>query len=92
MFALEYSRQFKKDLKLMAKRGLDTTDIRTAISLLENNGQVPAEYRPHILKGNWDGIWECHIQPDWLLLYDISNSIKLIRLVRTGTHSDLFKK
>ena len=92
MFSLEYSGQFKKDLKRMVKRGADITDIRHVISILENDGQVPMEYRPHILKGDWDGIWECHIQPDWLLLYDISDSIKLIRLVRTGTHSDLFKK
>lgn len=92
MFSLEYSGQFKKDLKRMVKRGADITAIRHVISILENDGQVPMEYRPHILKGDWDGIWECHIQPDWLLLYDISDSIKLIRLVRTGTHSDLFKK
>lgn len=92
MFALEYSGQFKKDLKRMVKRGLDITSIRDVISILENEGQVPAEYKPHILKGDWNGIWECHIQPDWLLLYDISDSIKLIRLVRTGSHSDLFKK
>ena len=92
MFSLEYSGQFKKDLKLVAKRGLDVKAIRKVINILENEGQVPAEYRPHILKGNWNGIWECHIAPDWLLLYDISDSIRLIRLVRTGTHSDLFKK
>lgn len=76
----------------MAKRGLDIDAIRKVIHILENNGQVPTEYHPHILKGSWNGIWECHIQPDWLLLYDISDTIKLIRLVRTGTHSDLFKK
>ena len=92
MFALEYSGQFKKDLKRMVRRGMDITSIRGVISILENEGQVPAEYKPHILKGDWNGIWECHIQPDWLLLYDISDSIKLIRLVRTGSHSDLFKK
>ena len=92
MFSLEYSGQFKKDLKLVAKRGLDIDAIYKVINILENNGQVPAEYRPHILKGDWKGIWECHIQPDWLLLYDITDSIRLIRLVRTGTHSDLFKK
>lgn len=90
MFALEYSGQFKKDLKLIAKRGYDIDAIRRVISILETEGQVPAEFRPHILKGNWNGIWECHIGPDWLLLYDITVSIKLIRLVRTGTHADLF--
>lgn len=92
MFSLEYSGQFKKDLKLAAKRGWDINAIRSVINILENDGQVPAEYHPHILKGNWNGTWECHIEPDWLLLYDITDSIKLIRLVRTGTHADLFKK
>lgn len=90
MYELEYSRQFKKDLKLVAKRGLDIAAIYKVISILEADGQVPVEYRPHILKGNFAGIWECHIAPDWLLLYDKSKSVKLIRLIRTGSHSDLF--
>ena len=92
MFELEYSGQFKKDLKLMLKRGADIEDIRVILHMLETDGQVADSYRPHILSGKYSGIWECHIKPDWLLLYDISDSITLIRLVRTGTHSDLFKK
>lgn len=92
MFALEYSGQFKKDLKLMIKRGANVEDIRTVLHHLEDEGQVPSTYRPHILTGKFNGIWECHIKPDWLLLYDVSDTIKLVRLVRTGTHSDIFKK
>lgn len=75
----------------MTKRGADIELIRTTLAHLANDGQVPESYRPHILSGKWQGIWECHISPDWLLLYDINDTISLIRLVRTGTHSDMFK-
>lgn len=75
----------------MVKRGLDIEEMRTVLNYLHNDGQVPASYLPHVLKGNFAGIWECHINPDWLLMYDITDSVQLIRLVRTGTHSDLFK-
>ncbi|MCQ2213392.1 MAG: type II toxin-antitoxin system YafQ family toxin [Bacteroidaceae bacterium] len=92
MYELEYSGQFKKDLKLMTKRGLNIEDMRTALNYLAHDGQVPESYRPHILQGKFAGIWECHINPDWLLMYDIADTIQLVRLVRTGTHSDLFKK
>lgn len=91
MWELEYSGQFKKDLKKMVKRGADVELMRIALAHLANEGQVPESYRPHILSGKWQGIWECHVSPDWLLLYDISDTINLIRLVRTGTHSDMFK-
>ena len=66
--------------------------MRTVLNSLASDGQVPESYKPHALSGKFKGIWECHINPDWLLMYDISNTINLIRLVRTGTHSDLFKK
>lgn len=92
MYELEYSGQFKKDLKLMVKRGLDIEEMRTVLNFLANDGQVPESYKPHVLSGKFKGIWEFHINLDWLLMYDISNTINLIRLVRTGTHSDLFKK
>lgn len=92
MYDLEYSGQFKKDLKLMKRRGVNIEDIRKVLNYLANDGQVPAEYLPHILSGKFQGIWECHINPDWLLMYDIADSIQLVRLVRTGSHSDLFKK
>ncbi len=92
MYELEYSAQFKKDLKLMVKRGLDIDQMRIVLNYLASDGQVPASYLPHILKGKYAGIWECHISPDWLLMYDITKSVQLVRLVRTGSHSDLFKK
>lgn len=91
MYALEYSNKFKKDLKLMVRRGFNVEELRTLLGYLEQDGQVPPSYRPHILSGDYENIWECHIKPDWLLLYDVSDTVKLVRLVRTGTHSDLFK-
>lgn len=91
MYDLEYSGQFKKDLKLMNKRGVNLNDLRKVLDYLIIEGQVPISFKPHILSGKYKGVWECHINLDWLLVYDINNSIKLVRLVRTGSHSDLFK-
>lgn len=91
MYDLEYSGQFKKDLKLMNKRGVNLNNLRKVLDYLIIEGQVPISFKPHILSGKYKGVWECHINPDWLLVYDINNSIKLVRLVRTGSHSDLFK-
>jgi len=90
MWNLEYSGQFKKDLKRMAKRSADIEALREVLHILERKGQVPSSYRPHILSGNWQGVWECHIGPDWLLLYDVNDCVRVIRLVRTGSHSDIF--
>lgn len=88
---MEYSGQFKKDLKRMAKQGADVTLIANVIKQLELNGSVGAKHRPHILSGKWAGFWECHITSDWLLIYDVADSVKLVRLVRTGTHSEILK-
>ena len=60
------------------------------ISFLSHNGKLPPKYKPHLLIGNFKGYWECHIQPDWLLVWKQDEVIKLITLTRTGTHSDLF--
>lgn len=60
------------------------------VTQLVENGKLPQKYKPHILKGGFSDFWECHIQPDWLLIWEQSDEIKLITLTRTGTHSDLF--
>lgn len=67
MYDLEYSGQFKKDLKLMNKRGVNLNDFRKVLDYLIIEGQVPISYKPHILSGKYKGVWECHINPDWLL-------------------------
>ena len=80
-----------KDYKLCLKRGLKEAKLVEVLTILESNGKLPSKYKPHLLKGNFKGFWECHIQPDWLLIWEQAEEIKLITLNRTGTHSDLFK-
>ena len=92
MYQLDYTGKFRKDLQCCQKRGYDMTEIKVVIKHLEEDGQVPAQYLPHKLKGKLQGYWECHIEPNWLLIYDVQDIIKLVTLVRTGTHSDLLSK
>lgn len=91
MYRLEYTNRFKKELKQAQKRGLEMGLIKEVIILLENKGGLPTKYKPHKLSGNYKGFWECHIQPDWLLIWEQNDLDRLIVLTRTGTHSDLFK-
>lgn len=90
MYGLELTSKFKKDLKLAKKRGLNMTLLDNIVTDLVTKGKLPIKNKPHKLTGNYNGFWECHIQPDWLLIWQQNESIKLITLVRTGTHSDLF--
>ncbi len=84
------SNQFKKDLKLAAKRGYDMNKIKNVIEKLANGEILEAKYRDHLLTGDYGGFRECHIQPDWLLVYQIDNGRLVLFLARCGTHSDLF--
>ena len=86
------SARFKKDLKRCQRRGLDMTLIYNAMSILSNTGTLPSEYHPHKLKGNFDGQWECHIKPDWLMTWEQNDNQLTLLFLQTGTHSDLFKK
>ncbi len=81
--------QFRKDLKLGAKRGLNLYKLHRIISLLRENEPLPLTAYPHRLSGKYEGSWECHIESDWLLIYAVTNHEVL--LVRTGTHNDLFE-
>jgi len=80
---------FRKDVKRMVKRGKDERKLFAAVNTLSRGGFLPPEFRPHHLVGRWSDFWECHIEPDWLLIYDVNDSEVL--LVRTGTHADLFE-
>lgn len=82
--------QFKKDLKLAKKRGYAIELINNIISLLASGEKLPAKYKDHALTGNYSGYRECHIEPDWLLIYRITQDELALFLFRTGTHSDLF--
>lgn len=90
MYNLEQTGRFKKDLKLAKKRGLNMQLLDAIVTSLVLEEKLPPINKPHLLKGNYMGFWECHIQPDWLLVWEQNETIKLITLVRTGTHSDLF--
>ena len=90
MFEIDLKNSFKKDFKLALKRGLNEEKLEEVLILLRQNGKLPPKYKAHILKGNYINLWECHIQPDWLLIWDQNDRIRLITLIRTGTHSDMF--
>ncbi len=84
------SNQFRKDLKLAAKRGYNMDKIKDVIARLANGETLDAKYRDHLLTGNYGGYRECHIEPDWILVYQINGVQLILFLARTGTHSDLF--
>ncbi|NEP63255.1 MAG: type II toxin-antitoxin system YafQ family toxin [Symploca sp. SIO2G7] len=90
MRKLKPTKQFKKDVKRVQKRGKDIAKLKAVIQKLQANETLDPSYKDHPLIGNWKPARDCHIEPDWLLLYDISNE-ELLTLLRTGSHSDLFK-
>lgn len=89
MLAAKYQGGFKRDIKLAQKRGLDLNLLQSIINLLMQEIPLPEKCRDHTLSGKWSGFRECHIQPDWLLIYRIEENS--LWLARTGTHSDLFR-
>lgn len=84
------SNQFKKDLRLAKKRGCKMDNLRRVIDILAHEQKLDAKYHDHELTGNYKGFRECHVEPDWLLIYRINQDALEIFLFRTGTHSDLF--
>ena len=89
-YNIKLSTQFKKDYKLIKKRGIDISLLKEVVALLANGEKLEEKYRDHSLTGDYNGFRECHIQPDWLLVYKIQNDVLVLTLSRTGTHSDLF--
>lgn len=85
-----FTSQYKKDLKLALKRNLPEEKLNEVIIMLATDTPLPSSNQDHPLKGVYKGNRECHIQPDWLLIYSKDDSLNLLSLVRTGTHSDLF--
>lgn len=81
--------RFRKDTKKMEKRGVDFRKLKQILVLLQQDKTLPVSARPHKLTGNWNGFWECHIEPDWLLIYSVDEWAVI--LVRTGAHNDLFQ-
>ncbi len=90
MLTIRYQAAFKKDYKRIVKRGYDIRLLEEVIGLLAEQKSLSDAYRDHSLTGTYSGYRECHIMPDWLLIYQIKEDELILCLTRTGTHSDLF--
>ena len=91
-YTVKPTSQFKKDYKLAMKRGLDISLLEDIIAKLALGESLPEKNRDHALSGNWNGYRDCHILPDWLLIYKLEDNVLILTLARTGTHSNLFNK
>lgn len=91
-YTVKTTTQFKKDYKLAIKRGLKIDLLEQLVVSLAEGISLPDKNKDHALTGNWSGHRECHILPDWLLVYRIEDDVLVLTLARTGTHSDLFGK
>jgi len=85
-----FSNRFKKDVKLAVKRGKDLEKLSAVVELLCEGKPLPKQYKDHPLAGDYSGFRDCHIEPDWVMIYRIENSQLQLVLARTGTHADLF--
>ena len=92
MYKIVYTNRMKKDAKSMKKRGKDMNKLVNVLSLLVNGVPLPAQYRDHSLTGNLHDFRECHIEPDWLLMYQIYQDTLILSATATGSHADLFGK
>jgi mRNA interferase YafQ len=90
MYSIEFTNRFKKDVRRCQKRGYDLSILKNAIDLLQKSGRLPVTFKPHILKGKYEGLWECHLLPDWLLVWQQNDKELILLFMTTGTHSDLF--
>ena len=90
MYSIRPTTKFQKDLKRIEKRGYNISLLTEVIKKLANGEQLPEKNKDHSLLGEYTGCRECHITPDWLLIYEIADNELILYLTRTGTHSDLF--
>ena len=91
-YEVKFTSQFKKDLKLAQKQNKELDKLFEVVNILADGGTLDARYRDHDLSGNYQGTRECHIESDWLLVYEIRDEVLVLMLYRLGTHSELFKK
>ena len=89
-YVIEVSSKFKRDYKLAKRRGYDISLLKKAVDMLADGDTLPDKYHDHALSGEYAGYRECHLQPDWLLIYRIEKDLLILGLTRTGSHSDLF--
>lgn len=90
MYSIVTTSKFDKSLKLCKKRNYNLQLLKEVIDILQEKGKLPQNYKPHKLSGNYKDCWECHIKPDWLLIWKQNDSELILLLLVTGTHSDLF--
>ncbi|MBR5346515.1 MAG: type II toxin-antitoxin system YafQ family toxin [Deltaproteobacteria bacterium] len=91
-YEVKFTTQFKKDLKSAKKQNKNLDSLFEVVSILADGGKLGAKYRDHDLSGKYRGTRECHIEPDWLLVYEIRNDVLVLMLYRLGSHSELFRK
>ena len=91
-YEVQFTNQFKRDLKLAKKQNKDLDKLFDVIDILANGGTLDEKYRDHDLSGNYKGTREYHIEPDWLLIYEIREDVLVLMLYRLGTHAELFRK
>ena len=90
MFEPIYTTLFKKQFKLMQKRGMQMINLREVMDMIINKQPLPPKYCNHPLHGEWEGAFDCHVQGDWVLIYEPDQKSNTVTFHRTGTHSDLF--
>ena len=90
MLDLKFTSQFKKDMKRLRRQGASIEKIDAVIKTLREEEPLPERMRDHALAGNYRGHRECHVEPDWLLIYHYEDDVLVLTISRTGTHSDLF--
>ena len=91
-YTVKFTTQFEKDYKQISKQGLPIQLLNSVINQLSMGMPLPTKNKDHALSGNWNGYRECHVQPDWLLIYRVDNNVLVLTLTRTGTHNELFGK
>ena len=89
MYTVFYTNKFGKDVKRCVKRGLDIAKLQEATRILAEEGSLPMQYHPHKLSGDYANCWECHIEPNWLMIWQQNDTQLTLLFMRTGTHSDL---
>jgi len=92
MLDIEYTAQMKRGMKMMQKRGKDMDKLTATLAILAAQKVLPPQYRDHQLKGNLNDLRECHIEPNWLLVYQIYKDKLILSCTATGTHDDIFKE
>ena len=90
MRTLNQRTKFRRDLKRMQRQSKDFSKLTAIVTALASDAALPSSARPHKLVGDWDGAWECHIAPDWLLIYNLDDASNKLDLFRTGSHAELF--